>query len=68
MHDFTSGKPADKRPSKALGVHFKCCNVYRYIYKTRDGSAYAGMCPKCGKRVRFPIGEDGVDSRLFEAW
>jgi hypothetical protein len=62
-HGHASGKGR-----KVLGVHFKCCNVYRYIYKNKEGTAYTGTCPRCGKRVSFPIGTHGTDSRIFEAW
>ena len=60
--------PAKKKPSKPfLGMHFKCCNVYCRIYKNREGTAYEGRCPRCGKKVRVLIGEGGTDARFFEA-
>lgn len=49
-----------------LGVHFRCCNVYLRIYANREGTAYTGNCPRCGKNVRIPIGEGGVDNRFFD--
>ncbi|NLG18105.1 MAG: hypothetical protein GX556_12305 [Fibrobacter sp.] len=52
---------------KFLGIHFRCCNVYVRIYKSKEGKSYRGQCPKCGKRVDVPIGEGGVSSRFFEA-
>ena len=48
-----------------LGVHFACCDVYTRIYTTRDGAAYAGACPRCGLRIRFPIGPSGTGARFF---
>jgi hypothetical protein len=50
-----------------LGVHFKCCNVYTRIYKNKEGTAYAGSCPKCGRPVRALVGAQGTDARFFEA-
>jgi len=35
------------------------------IYRSRDGDAYTGRCPRCGKAVKFPIGEGGTDQRSF---
>lgn len=51
-----------------LGIHFKCCNVYSYIYKNRDGSAYSGRCPRCGKTLKVKVSGDGTGSaqRIFQ--
>jgi hypothetical protein len=51
-----------------LGIHFRCCNIYQRIYRTADGTAYEGRCPRCGKQARIPIGEGGTDHRFFEAY
>lgn len=50
-----------------LGVMFDCCGVYSRIYRTRDGRAYAGHCPKCNMPVRVEIGSGGTDARIFRA-
>jgi hypothetical protein len=55
--------PAASRPF--ISVHFACCNVYLRIYRSADGTAYRGRCPKCGKAVHFAVGQGGTDSRVF---
>ncbi len=60
-------KPAEgRRPH--LGIHFRCCNVYGYIYKNRDNSAYTGRCPRCGKPLKVKISNDGsgTNQRIFQ--
>ncbi len=52
---------------KYICVQFDCCNVYNRIYKNRQGTAYEGYCPRCGKRVKVRIGPNGVDARFFRA-
>ena len=75
--DFSS--PADRRelpdgtreniPSRRrfLGVHFACCDAYSRVYVNRAGTAYVGHCPRCAKRVEFPIGPGGTEARFFVA-
>ena len=60
-------KGRGREPRKFLGIYFRCCNVYRRIYKNIAGSAYEGRCPRCGKAAIVPIGKEGVSSRFFEA-
>ncbi len=50
-----------------LGIHFDCCHVYARIYRTREGDAYAGRCPRCLRSVRVKIGAGGIASRFFRA-
>jgi len=53
--------------TKYLGIMFNCCNAYGRIYKTRDGKAYAGHCPKCMRQIRIKVGDGGTDTRFFNA-
>ena len=48
-----------------LSVLFACCGVYQRIYRSPEGDCYVGRCPKCGKSVRFPIGQQGTAARFF---
>lgn len=48
-----------------ISVHFECCGVYLRIYRSADGAAYRGRCPKCGKPVHFAVGPGGTDARVF---
>lgn len=58
------GVPASGRP--ALQVYFRCANVYLRVLRSVDGSRYQARCPKCGKDVRFAVGEGGSAQRFFE--
>lgn len=65
----TPARPAqgksDDRPF--LSIHFTCCNVYQRVYRSAEGSAYVGWCPKCARKVEAKIGPDGVRTRFFQA-
>lgn len=50
-----------------LSVLFACCNVYQRVYRDPSQAAYVGRCPKCGRSVRFPIGQTGTAARFFRA-
>jgi len=52
-------------PRPFLSIHFACCGVYQRIYRTEDGKAYSGHCPRCAKPVHFAIGANGTDTRYF---
>ena len=62
----SEGKPEERKRS-FLSVHFRCCNTYGRLYVNREGSHYAGRCPKCGVRTSARIGRGGTDQRIFEA-
>ena len=51
-----------------LSVHFACCNIYLRLYRVAGAAEYAGRCPRCGKSVRFPVGEGGTTARTFRVY
>jgi hypothetical protein len=63
IHDTPKAAPATHRPF--ISVLWSCCGVYARIYRSPDGSAYNGRCPRCGKPVKFAIGPGGTDCRSF---
>ena len=48
-----------------LSVHFACCGVYQRVYRSPDGTAYSGRCPRCAVPVRFVVGQGGTAARSF---
>ena len=63
--DSTADSASSVQPRPFLSVMFNCCKVYLRVYRSADGSHYAARCPKCGKSVRFEVGDGGSDSRSF---
>ncbi|MDA8745373.1 hypothetical protein N9N28_12120 [Rubripirellula amarantea] len=59
-----SGEPTGE---PFLGIRFDCCRTYGRIYRNRVRTHYEGRCPKCFKRLKVPIGKDGVGTRFFRA-
>ncbi len=49
-----------------IGVLFTCSNEYLRVSRSPDASVYRARCAKCGRLVRFRVGEGGSDSRFFE--
>jgi phage terminase large subunit GpA-like protein len=49
-----------------LQVMFRCANAYLRVYRSSDGQRYLARCPKCGKEVRFQVGEGGTSQRQFD--
>ena len=80
--DLVSEPPSPRQPSaekpnsdsqtprtrKFLGIKFNCCLVYVHIYLNKEGTAYEGRCPKCGKPVKLKVGSGGTDHRFFEVY
>jgi hypothetical protein len=58
-------KPGDVSARPFISVHFACCNLYLRIYRSADGTAYCGRCPKCAKPVNVAVGQGGTDARIF---
>ena len=68
-----SSAPAPQSPGPTAGrpflsVLFACCQVYQRIYRSADGATYAGRCPRCGKAVRFVVGDGGTSARVFKVY
>lgn len=49
-----------------IGVRFLCSGQYVRVYRNRAGDAYLAACPRCGRTVRFRVGDGGVRERFFE--
>lgn len=58
-------KPRTARPF--IGVHFKCCGVYARIYLNKDGTAYAGHCPRCAKPLTMKTAPGGSRAKFWTA-
>lgn len=63
MSQTDSGKLQGPRPY--LQVLFECCNVYQRVYREPLGRFYLGRCPRCLRSIRFIVGKDGTDARMF---
>ena len=57
--------PQPSAPRPYLSVHFACCGVYQRVYRDPGGAQYQGRCPRCGRAVRFRVGDGGTAARCF---
>jgi hypothetical protein len=48
-----------------LSVLFNCCRAYVRVYRSADAAYYNARCPKCGKSIRFAVGDGGSPARSF---
>lgn len=60
-----TGAPSAAQGRPYLSVNFACCGVYQRIYRSPDGSCYAGRCPRCARPVTFKVGQGGTSARFF---
>jgi hypothetical protein len=52
--------------SPAIGVYFRCANVYQRVHRSADGTHYLARCAGCGKSMRFVVGPGGDQRRQFQ--
>jgi hypothetical protein len=64
--------PQDRSPGRSkrpfLGVQFQCCGVYARIYLNANETAFAGYCPRCGRRIEFQVAPTGSCARFFTVY
>ena len=48
------------------GVRFTGAGAYVRVFRNAEGTGYAARCPKCGKCMRFRVGEGGTNQRIFD--
>jgi hypothetical protein len=63
-----TGSDGGHAPRPFLSIHFACCNIYLRLYRAPGAAEYAGRCPRCGKSVKFPVGEGGTTARTFRVY
>lgn len=49
-----------------LGVRFVCAGAYVRVYRSRCGTRYRAVCPRCGQSVHFAVGPAGTHERFFD--
>lgn len=49
-----------------IGVRFLCAGQYLRVYRNKGGDAYLAGCPRCGRTVRFRVGDGGIEQRFFD--
>ena len=65
LDEPADGGAASVAQRRWIGVRFDCCGVYQRLYKSRNGRAYRGRCPRCLRTVRVRVGPGGTDARFF---
>lgn len=58
-------QPAPRSSRPFLGIQFQCCGTYARIHLTPAETAFVGNCPRCGRRVEFPVSKSGSTDRFF---
>lgn len=55
------------RPARPwLRVYFRCAGQYQRVLRNARGDLYVARCAKCGRSVRFAVGQGGTERRFFE--
>ena len=62
-HVIAPAHPVQQR--RLVGIHFQCCSVYSRVYVNQQGTAYAGNCPRCGRKVILKMGRDETNARFL---
>ncbi len=64
--DIVAGEQPAAKGRPFLQVYFVCANSYLRVYRSADEKRYLARCPKCGKEMRFQVGEGGTEQRMFQ--
>ena len=64
----TGAQSAPRSTRPFLGIQFQCCGTYARIHLTPAETAFVGKCPRCGRRVEFPVSNSGSTDRFFTVY
>ena len=53
-------------PRPTIQVWFECAGLYQLVIRSADGTHYLARCGKCGKSMRFNVGQQGTSQRVFQ--
>lgn len=67
MSDAGSPDHMTRQKTPYLGIRFRCCGVYSKIRLNRDGTAFAGHCPRCAAPIMISVSPSGSSDRFWEA-